>query len=379
MSIDNSNQETDFSDKEWLRYARHLQLPQVGVEGQTKLKNAHVLIIGAGGLGSPVAFYLAAAGIGHITMVDGDTVDLTNLQRQILFQEQHIGLSKAAIAREQLLALNASIEITAFEEHLSTSNARTLIQAADLVLDCTDNFATRYLINDHCVALEKPWLFASIYQFSGQCALFVPGGACFRCLFPESPQGIADCNTAGVLGVLPGLLGTIQATEAIKYLCGMESALANVLLMVETSDMSFNKIQLAKAPHCAVCSPDNKKQGLENFTDDYQWQCEVSDIEATQLEIPPSVFFKTQDDENILLLDVRTSAERGGYHIGGQHIPLDQLENKLDSLSKNKKIICYCQSGIRSLEAARRLSQAGKNAISLQGGLFALLKFKNSK
>ena len=194
----NDKLETTFSSHEWLRYTRHLQLPNFGVAGQSKLKASHVLVVGAGGLGSPVCLYLAAAGVGHITIVDGDHVDITNLQRQIIFTTADIGQSKSVCAKDRLLSLNPEINVNAIEDHLSVDNASTLIGAVDLVLDCTDNFSTRYLINDTCVALKKPWVFASIYQFSGQCALFTPNSACFRCLFPEAPQNIDDCNKINV-------------------------------------------------------------------------------------------------------------------------------------------------------------------------------------
>ena len=220
-----------FSADEWLRYTRHIQLPQIGASGQSRLKHSRVLIVGAGGLGSPLALYLAAAGIGNITIVDGDTVEVTNLQRQILFSTNDIGQSKAAIAKAKLHALNPHIHVNAIEQHLSVDNVDGLIGESDLVVDCTDNFATRFLINDRCVQFKKPWVFASIFQFSGQCSLFTPQSACFRCLFPEPPKDAPDCNAAGVVGVLPGLLGTIEANEAIKYLAGIETTLENQLLI----------------------------------------------------------------------------------------------------------------------------------------------------
>jgi adenylyltransferase/sulfurtransferase len=373
MTAGSDNKTTHFSEDEWLRYTRHLQLPQIGIEGQTKLKQAHVLIVGAGGLGSPVSLYLAAAGVGRITIVDGDSVDLTNLQRQIIFEESQLGLSKALCARERLLNLNSAIEVTAVDEHLTTANAQALIEPVDLVLDCTDNFATRYLINDTCIAHCKPWIFASIYQFSGQCALFTQESGCFRCLFPENPEGVADCNTAGVLGVLPGLLGTIQATEAIKYLAGMANALNNVLLLVETTDMSFNKIQLAKSPNCPACSQDK----TSDLSKDYQWQCEIPDDKTDDLEVNPEQFVSHRNEADYYVIDVRSENERKGFHIGGEHISLDRLAASVHKLPDKKEIICYCQTGIRSKEAAKILLGAGKKASSLKGGLVDYLKFKS--
>ena len=356
---------TLFSADEWHRYTRHIQLPQIGAAGQKQLKQAHVLIIGAGGLGSPVSLYLAAAGVGHITIVDGDHVELTNLQRQILFSTNDIGHSKAIIAQQKLLALNPDITVTAIEQDFTPENASHLIQQASLVLDCTDNFETRYLLNDTCVALKKPWIFASIFQFSGQCALFTPDNACFRCLFPEMPNNALDCNTAGVLGVLPGLLGTLQANEAIKYLVDLPCPLDNALLIVEAIELNFKKIRLAKNPEC-LCAG----KGSIN-SQDYQRVC-LSDM-AQMNEITVDEFNKI-DAINNQLIDVRTIAEREGFNIGGEHIPLDSLVENIASIKPGKEIIIYCQSGIRSAKAVALLQEKNIKAKSLQGGLAQWLK-----
>ena len=238
--------DTTFTASEWLRYTRHIQLPQLGAEGQARLKQSHVLIVGCGGLGSPVSLYLAAAGVGHITLIDGDTVDITNLQRQILFGTEQVGENKAESGKQRLQDLNPDIDVSTVTSHLTPENAEDLITAADLVIDCTDNFSVRYLINDLCVENKKPWLFAAIHQFKGQCALFLPEEACFRCLFPEVSADVEDCNTAGVLGVLPGILGTFQATEAIQYLAGLPTPLKNNLLLVDALDFNFQKIKIIK-------------------------------------------------------------------------------------------------------------------------------------
>lgn len=360
-----------FSSDEWLRYTRHIQLPQIGAAGQLKLKNSHVLIVGSGGLGSPVSLYLAAAGVGHITLIDGDSVDTTNLQRQILFTQNDVGKSKALSGKEKLSSLNSDIEVTAIAEHLTLSNGASLIEQADLVLDCTDNFATRYLINDLCAQFKKPWVFASIHQFSGQCALFTPADdhACFRCLFPESPTNVADCNAAGVLGVLPGLLGMFQANEALKYLAGLPTPLENTLLLVEAIDLTFRKIKLTQNGDCAVCSLNKT---AEELTEYYQFAC-ASD-EANMLEITPEKFETLKNSDDVLILDVRTSAERNAFHIGGEHIPLPELESRQNTLDKSKTIICYCQSGVRSLKAATTLQKLGFTTQSLKGGLAGYLK-----
>ena len=376
MTTDNSDSidvtESEFSSKEWLRYTRHLQLPQIGVSGQKKLKASKVLIVGAGGLGSPVALYLAAAGVGQLTIIDGDHVDVTNLQRQIIFTTDQVGQSKALCAQERLLALNPSIKVEAITEHLSINNAEALINAADLILDCTDNFATRYLLNDYCVKLKKPWLFASIYQFSGQCALFTENSACFRCLFPDPPRGVADCNSAGVLGVLPGLLGTLQANEAIKFLTDLPCPLENNLLMVEASDLTFRRIKLNKNAHCPVCG-----KGQDSSTIDvaqYDMGCEV-DLAAHD-ELMPLEFTQLRQKENTLVLDVRGVEEREAFHIGGKHIPLNILLDNLSALNKEQTILCYCQTGIRSKKATTLLSNNGFDVKGLRGGLATFLKEK---
>lgn len=378
-----------FSPSEWLRYTRHLQLPQVGVEGQLRLKRARVLIVGAGGLGSPVSLYLAAAGLGHITIIDGDKIDLTNLQRQILFTTEQVGQSKAECAKQHLLALNPDIEVEAIAEHLSLNNAQALIEAVDLVVDCTDNFATRYLINDLCVLTKTPWLFASIYQFSGQCALFTPlknkQSACFRCLFPESPgANVADCNTAGVLGVLPGLLGTLQANEVIKYLAGLPCPLENTLLMVEATDLEFKKIQLAKNPDCPVCSQKTVKLKesdyvMDGFMDGEQLNCSLSDKPEESesnntIGLDAKTFLRYKELPDYCVLDVRGQQERESFNIGGEHIPLDELEQTLKGLNKDKTFLCYCQTGVRSLKAVKLLGEHHFSAQHLEGGLVNLLK-----
>ncbi|MEO0330260.1 MAG: HesA/MoeB/ThiF family protein [Bacteroidota bacterium] len=364
---------TVFSGNEWLRYTRHLQLPQVGVQGQSRLKQSHVVIIGAGGLGSPVALYLAAAGVGTLTIVDGDQVELSNLQRQILFTEKDIGTSKSKVAQQRLTDLNSAIVVQAIEHQFSRANADKLVAGADLVMDCTDNFATRYLINDTCLRYKKPWVFASIYQFSGQCALFVPGqnSACFRCLFPQAPADLPDCNSGGVIGVLPGLLGTLQAGEAIKYLVGIDTTLANTLLIVESLDLSISKIRLSKNPQCECNATVKLTEQPVTDRADYKLACAsevLNDIEMDAVSVR-----KAREQAEVLLLDVRSESERYGFHIGGLHIPLEQLQNHCSNLPKHKKIICYCQTGSRSQKAALSLCEYGFDAKSVAGGLVRYL------
>lgn len=363
-----------FSNDEWHRYTRHIQLPQIGASGQTQLKQSHVLIIGAGGLGSPVSLYLAAAGVGNITIVDGDTVELTNLQRQILFTTQDIGDSKAEIAKTKLMALNPEINVEAVNAPFTFENAADLVGPVDLVLDCTDNFETRYCLNDTCVSLKKPWVFASIFQFSGQCALFTPETACFRCVFPSAPSQALDCNAAGVLGVLPGLLGTIQATEAIKYLVGLPSALKNQLLLVETIELSMRKIQLLINPQCSCCQQATASKAAEENQPTCQVELDQHSVDGITSEQLQAYL----DDTSTILLDVRTEAERNAFNIGGIHIPLDELESKASELLTNDQpLLVYCQSGSRSANACRWLTEHNYFCKNLTGGLAAWVKFNS--
>lgn len=378
-----SDIDTTFTASEWLRYTRHIQLPQVGAEGQERLKNAHVLVIGCGGLGSPVSLYLAAAGVGHITLVDGDTVDVTNLQRQILFGTGQLGASKAECGKQRLQDLNPEINVSVITEYLTSDNAEGLICSADLVIDCTDNFLVRYLINDLCAKNNKTWLFAAIHQFKGQCALFSPEGGCFRCLFPEVAPDVEDCNSAGVLGVLPGILGVLQANEAIKYLAGLPTPLKNTLLLVDALDLDFQKIKITKDDECPVCG-ENKSCGKNNnnskssplnpsyLNSQHQPVCVADTTE--NLGITPEQFEALKNQDNSVVIDVRSDAERTAFNLGGEHIPLDSLGNSLHQIGSDTQVLCYCQTGVRSAKAARLLSENGFKANSLTGGLVAWLK-----
>ena len=305
---------THFNSQEFSRYTRHIQLGDIGVEGQRKLKSAHVLIVGCGGLGAPVSLYLAAAGVGLLTLVDGDKVELSNLQRQVIFTEADVGLSKAICAQTRLKALNSHIEVNAVSERLSVDNAEWLIQAADLVIDCTDNFATRYLINDVCKAHGKSWIYASVYQFSGQCALFTPEQSCFRCVFPKPPSNAPDCNSHGVLGVLPGLLGTLQATEAIKYLTGIASGIGNTLLLIEADTMQMQKIQLRPDENCFCCDRDFS---FNSALVDYQPECNTARNENDKYSLTAEAFYQYQYNKEAVLLDVRDKNEHDAFNLGG--------------------------------------------------------------
>lgn len=375
---------TKFSSQEYLRYTRHIQLSSIGVNGQSKLKNAHVLIVGCGGLGAPVSLYLAAAGIGNITLIDDDVVELSNLQRQITFSENDIGKSKAECTQNRLQSLNSDILVTAINQPLSTDNAETLIKTADLVLDCTDNFSTRYLINDLCKLNNTAWIYASVYQSSGQCALFMPDQSCFRCLFPSPPQEALDCNSAGVLGVLPGLLGTLQATEALKVLAGIPSAISNTLLLVETDDMHFQKMALQQDKNCACCNTYSFT--FNPSSSDYQIQPPSSDVLIHSIAAADFKEWKSRDD--ILLIDVRDKNENEAFNLGGEHIPLSQLSSSIPaslvslvslvstaSFDKKKTIILYCQSGVRSQQACQLLRDQNIEAFSVVGGIAQIIRY----
>ena len=371
---------TGFSEKEHLRYTRHIQLPGVGTDGQQKLKQAQVLIIGCGGLGAPVSYYLAAAGVGKLTLVDADTVDLSNLQRQIIYTENDIGKPKASCSQQRLKQLNSDISIDAVCESLTPTNAVELISDADLVLDCTDNFNTRYLINDACKALGKYWLYASVYQFSGQCALFSPGGSCFRCLFPSAPIDAPDCNAAGVLGVLPGLLGTLQATEALRFLLGLPTAIENNLMLIETETLQFQKMALQTKAGCLCCQKGFNFNLHKYDHTDYKPVCS-SDKPVDTASINAEQFDALCQRDDIQLIDVRDDNERAAFHLGGEHIPLAKINCETfdcSLLDKQKTLLLYCQSGVRSQLARDILLDKNLKALSIIGGIAQILKCRQN-
>lgn len=326
-------------------YLQQLKLPEVGEPGQNQLKQASVLCVGAGGLGSPLLYYLAAAGVGQIDILDEDIVENSNLQRQILYKYEDIGRKKCQVAKQQLEALNPYITVNAIEERLQASNAKELIKKYDIIADCSDNFSTRYLVNDTCFALNKPFVFASILRFQGECAFFSGRQSpCFRCLFPYASERIADCREGGVLGVLPGLLGVMQASQILQFLL-QPSYIPQHLLTVDILTMQFKKFELASDPHCELCSGKLKN----NFNND-----EINSIiSITYAELQE----KSKNKENFILLDVRSQNEHQAVNIGGIHIPLSELEVRSVELDPNQLVIIYCQSGMRSIEAAKLLAK----------------------
>lgn len=371
------------TDDEMRRFARHLILPEVGVGGQRKLKAARVLCVGVGGLGSPVALYLAAAGVGTLGLVDADLVDVTNLQRQVLHATPDVGTKKIASATRKLTALHPALRVVAHDAMLTSENALDILADYDLVVDGTDNFPTRYLVNDACVLLGKPNVYGSIFRFEGQASVFAaPGGPCYRCLYPDPPPPglIPNCAEGGVLGVLPGILGTIQAAEAIKLILGCGDPLIGRLLLVDVLDMRFHTVNLRRNPECPVCGDHPTITHLI----DYPQFCGLTSNSPTAAQtenalkngIPQITVHelnrRRENGEDHLLLDVREPYEYQIAHLGGHLIPQNEVPARLYELDKNRDIIVHCRSGARSQRVAELLQQNGFTRVSnLAGGILA--------
>ena len=366
---------TTLSNDEILRYSRHLIMPEIGMEGQVKLKRAKVLLIGTGGLGAPLGLYLAAAGVGRIGVVDFDKVDFTNLQRQIMFGTSDVGRPKIEAAGERLGNLNPEIRLDRYETALTSENALEIIRDYDIVADGSDNFPTRYLVNDACVLLGKPNIYGSIFRFEGQASIFgAPGGPCYRCLYPEPPPPglVPSCAEGGVLGVLPGIIGSIQAMETLKLILGKGEPLIGRLLLFDALGMKFRELKLRKNAHCPICGEHPTITKLL----DYAEFCGIRGEEApaaqsTVPEMTPREL-KTRLDggDNILVLDVREPHEYQICNIGGHLIPLGDLPQRVNELDSSREIVAHCRSGKRSAEAAEFLRKAGfKKLWNLRGGI----------
>ena len=359
------------SSPELIRYARHLTLPEVGVVGQERLKAARILLIGAGGLGSPAALYLAAAGIGTIGIVDADTVDLSNLQRQIIHGTDRIGTSKADSARTRVLDLNPHVRVEAHPVRLSSSNALAILSGYDFALDGSDNFPTRYLVNDASVLLGKPYVYGSIFRFDGQVSVFGSGeGPCYRCLFaePPPPDLVPNCAEAGVLGVLPGLVGSLQALEAIKLVLGVGESLVGRLLLVDALRVKFRELAVQRDQSCAVCG---SRPTITKLID-YEAYCGVAgEPNSLTREIEVLVLReRLRHPDPPVVLDVREPWEWEIAHIeGSRFMPLGELPGRLRELSATREVVTVCHKGMRSLEAQRLLQGAGFKARSLAGGM----------
>jgi len=376
VTIDSS--QTTLSNEEILRYSRHLIMPEVTMEGQKKLKAARVLCVGTGGLGSPLALYLTAAGIGTLGLVDFDVVDYTNLQRQVLHSSADVGRLKLDSAIDKLKALNPFVQIKRFDTYLNSQNALQIIKDFDIVADGTDNFATRYLVNDACVLSGKPNVYASIFRFEGQASIFgAKDGPCYRCLYPEAPPPglVPSCAEGGVLGVLPGLLGVMQATEVIKLILGVGEPLIGRLVLVDALAMRFREMRIRKNPECPVCGLHPTVTELI----DYNQFCGVRGEESkasTSTKIPEIQVeeFKRRLDagENIYILDVREPHEYQICNIHGHLIPLGDLPKRVHELDSSLEIVVHCKSGARSAKAVDFLRQSGfKHVSNLTGGILA--------
>ncbi len=364
------------SREEVLRYSRHLLLPQVGLKGQERLKGGAVLVVGAGGLGSPAALYLAAAGVGRIGLVDFDVVDESNLQRQILHDTRWLGREKLESAEDRLKALNPLVAVELHRGRLERGNALGILGRYDVVVDGTDNFATRYLTNDACFFLGKPNVYGSIYRFEGQVSVFWPEkGPCYRCLYPSPPPAdlVPSCAEGGVLGVLPGVVGSLQAAEALKILLGEGRTLAGRLLLYDALDVTFREIRLERDPSCPLCGTTRTITELV----DYEDLCGVGPGGETAL--PGSGVTAAElkgwleGSESLQLVDVREPQEAEICAIGGARlIPLADLPGRLHELDATAKIVVYCKTGVRSARAVQLLRQAGlSRSFSLEGGILA--------
>jgi adenylyltransferase/sulfurtransferase len=372
----NSTLPTTLSNDEVLRYSRHLIMPEVGMAGQQKLKAARVLCIGAGGLGSPLALYLAAAGVGTLGIVDFDVVDFTNLQRQILHGTQDVGRPKLASAAEKIAAINPMVQVRAFETKLTSANALDLIRDFDIVADGTDNFPTRYLVNDACVLSGKPNVYASIFRFEGQASVFgAEQGPCYRCLYPEPPPPglVPSCAEGGVLGILPGLLGVIQATEVIKLILGTGDPLIGRLLLVDALGMRFRELHLRKNPECPVCGTNPTIHELIDYNEFCGIRGEEAPVSSTVPEIQPRELKAHLDSgADIFILDVREPHEYQICNLNGHLIPLGDLPARMSELDSSREIVAHCRSGVRSAKAVTLLRQAGFSKVkNLAGGILA--------
>ena len=364
---------------EVLRYARHLVLPEVGVQGQQRLKAARVLLVGAGGLGSPVALYLAAAGVGTLGIVDDDAVDATNLQRQILHGTSDIGRSKLESATERIGDVNPHVAVEPHPVRLTSANALDIVGRYDLVVDGTDNFPTRYLVNDSCVLLGKPYVYGAVLRWEGQVALFAePGGPCYRCLFREPPPPglVPSCAEGGVLGVLPGIVGSLQAMEAIKWILGAGEPLSGRLLILEALELRFREVVVSRDESCPLCGDHPTQTGLIDYDVFCGLDAEVgSPLENAAIEVgAQDLAGEMAVERPPLLLDVRDLWEWDAGNLadrGALHIPMAELMDRMDELPEGSAIVTYCKTGDRSADAAERLRSAGFAARSLLGGLTA--------
>jgi adenylyltransferase/sulfurtransferase len=368
------------SSKEVARYSRHLIMPEVSLDGQKRLKAARILLIGAGGLGSPLGLYLAAAGVGRIGLVDFDVVDFSNLQRQVLHGTPDVGRPKLQSARDRLEAINPEVTIDLYETSLTSKNAIAILEPYDIVIDGTDNFPTRYLVNDACVLLDKPNVYGSIFRFDGQASVFFPPhGPCYRCLYPEPPPPgeVPSCAEGGVLGILPGLIGCVQATEAVKLILGKGAPLIGRLLLYDALQMRFQEFKIRRNPKCHMCGD---RPAITKLID-YEQFCGIRGQEpappaagANEWETTVEELKRRLDQrDHIFILDVRNPEEYQICRIPGSTlIPLPELPRRFHELDRNREWVIHCKSGMRSLKATNFLRDQGFRMVkNLKGGILA--------
>ena len=365
------------TNEEILRYSRHLIMPEVGMEGQLKLKGAKVLLIGTGGLGAPLGLYLTAAGIGKIGLVDFDVVDFTNLQRQVTFSTSDVGKPKAEAAAARLSNLNPDVQIVTYDTKLTSENALELFKDYDVIVDGTDNFPTRYLVNDACILLGKPNVYGSIFRFEGQVTVFgMPDGPCYRCLYPEPPPPglVPSCAEGGVLGVLPGIVGSLQALETIKLLLGRGESLVGRLLLFDALALKFRELKLRKNSNCPMCGPHRKIHQLI----DYNEFCGIRGEEENEVDLhvpemtPRELKLRLDRGDELFILDVREPHEYQICNLKGHLIPLGELPRRVHELDSSHEIVAHCRSGKRSAEAVDFLRKAGFRKIyNLRGGILS--------
>ncbi len=373
--IPNPGPEIQFSNEEVLRYGRHLIMPEVGMEGQKRLKSARVLLIGTGGLGAPLGMYLAAAGVGTLGLVDFDVVDYSNLQRQIIHGSSDVGRPKLHSARDRIKEINPFVNVELHEGMLSSENALEIIRNYDLVIDGTDNFPTRYLVNDACVLLGKPNVYGSIFRFEGQASVFwAEHGPCYRCLYPEPPPPgmVPSCAEGGVLGILPGIIGCIQANEAVKLIMGIGEPLFGRLMLFDALKMKFRELKLRKDPECPICGPNRTIHELVDYNEfcGIRPDVDLSAVLADSDIQPSELAERLKNGNRPFLLDVRNPEEWAITRIeGATLIPLPELAQRYVELPGNTEIVVYCRSGGRSAQAAQFLREKGFATVrNLPGG-----------
>jgi adenylyltransferase/sulfurtransferase len=370
------------TNEQVMRYGRHLIMPEVGVEGQEKINAAKVLLIGAGGLGSPSALYLAASGVGNMTIIDPDVVDVSNLQRQIIHDTSSVGVPKAESAKKRIAEINPNVKVNAIQDHINNDNVLQLVREHDIVVDGTDNFQTRYMVNDACVFEKKLNVYGSIFRFDGQSTVFCdPEGPCYRCLYPEPPPPgmVPSCAEGGVLGILPGIIGVMQATEAIKLIIGKGTPLIGRLLLYDALQMKFRELKIRKDPNCPVCSPNPTITELQ----DYEYFCgigsdtklDVGEEDTGPVRQATAKQIKEMLDEGrkVTLLDVREPQEWDITHIeGAKNIPLGSIPERMNELDTADDIVVYCHHGMRSAQAIKFLKKMGFEKLqNMAGGIDA--------